>query len=91
VGDAAAAAIAITWSGAVSAPRWGGNVAGAAAGPGVALANPTVSLPAHADVTGGFNGVQVLVSVTATQLLMRVVPATRPPQLVAFQGTMQRA
>jgi cytoskeletal protein RodZ len=57
---------------------------------------PTVSSPSPAPsptptaTAAGFNGVQLLVSVTGTSSWMRVVAGNTTPQLVAFQGTMQQ-
>ncbi|MEA2500955.1 MAG: hypothetical protein QOD01_1066 [Actinomycetota bacterium] len=69
----------------------GGNVAAPPPVPVSPSPTPTVPAPSPTPtVTGGFNGVQVLVSVTTTSSWMRVVAGNTTPQLVAFQGTMQR-
>jgi hypothetical protein len=69
----------------------GGNVAAPPPVPTSPSPTPTVASPSPtATVGGGFNGVQVLVSVTGTSSWMRVVAGNTTPQLVAFQGTMQQ-
>jgi hypothetical protein len=52
--------------------------------------SPSPSSSPTGTVAGGFNGVQVVVSVTGTSSWMRVVAGNTTPQLVAFQGTMQQ-
>ncbi|HWD72229.1 MAG TPA: RodZ domain-containing protein [Actinomycetota bacterium] len=68
----------------------GGNVAAPPPVPSSPTPTPTITPTPTPSVVGGFNGVQLVVSVTGTSSWMRVVAGNTTPQLVAFQGTMQQ-
>jgi hypothetical protein len=68
----------------------GGNVAAPPPVPVSPTPSPTITPTPTPTVVGGFNGVQLVVSVTGTSSWMRVVAGNTTPQLVAFQGTMQQ-
>jgi hypothetical protein len=68
----------------------GGNVAAPPPVPSSPTPSPTITPTPTPTVVGGFNGVQLVVSVTGTSSWMRVVAGNTIPQLVAFQGTMQQ-
>ena len=68
----------------------GGNVAAPPPVPSSPSPSPTLSPTPTPTVVGGFNGVQLVVSVSGTSSWMRVVAGNTTPQLVAFQGTMQQ-
>jgi hypothetical protein len=68
----------------------GGNVAAPPPVPSSPTPSPTITPTPTPTVVGGFNGVQLVVSVTGTSSWMRVVAGNTTPQLVAFQGTMQQ-
>ena len=70
----------------------GGNVAAPPPVPSSPSPSPTLApTPTPTPtVVGGFDGVQLVVSVTGTSSWMRVVAGNTTPQLVAFQGTMQQ-
>ncbi len=68
----------------------GGNVAAPPPVPSSPTPSRTITPTPTPTVVGGFNGVQLVVSVTGTSSWMRVVAGNTTPQLVAFQGTMQQ-